>query len=161
MSLGLSGSLSPGHELHGGGGVFLHEHHKPASDEINDRLRRREALVVAGPALVEAYAVLTRLPPPHRLSPSDTLALLEANFLKGKRVLVLSGRTYRELLRSAPERRTVGGRAYDAVIVECAVGGAVNTLLRFNERDFLPLAPPGLEIVVLGRAGVGSTTSTP
>jgi predicted nucleic acid-binding protein len=138
-----------------------HEHHEPARDEIDDRLRRREALLVAAPALVEAYAVLTRLPPPHRLSPSDALALLEANFLRGKRVLGLSGRTYRELLRSAPERRIVGGRVYDAVIVECAVGGAVNTLLTFNERDFLPLAPPGLEIVVPGRAGVGSTTSTP
>jgi predicted nucleic acid-binding protein len=137
-----------------------HEHHEPAIDEINDRLRRHEALLVAAPALVEAYAVLTRLPPPHRLSPNDARALLEANFLR-KRVLVLSGRTYRNLLRSAPERRIVGGRVYDAVIVECAVGGAVNTLLTFNERDFLPLAPPGLEIVVPGRAGVGSTTSTP
>jgi predicted nucleic acid-binding protein len=129
-----------------------HVHHAPAFDEINDRLRRREALVVAAPALIEAYAVLTRLPPPHRLSPNDALALLEANFLRGKRVLVLSGRTYRNLLRAAPERHIVGGRVYDAVIVECAVGGA---------GDFLPLAPPGLEIVVPGRAGVGSTTSTP
>ena len=137
-----------------------HEHHEPAFDEINDRLRRRETLLVAAPALVEAYAVLTRLPPPHRLSPRDALALLEANFLRGKRVLGLSGRTYRELLRSAPERRIVG-RVYDAVIVECAVGGAANALLTFNERDFLPLAPPGLEIVVPGRAGVGSTTSMP
>jgi len=76
-------------------------------------------------------------------------------------VLILNGRAYRDLLRSAPDRHIVGGRVYDAVIVECAVGGAANALLTFNERDFLPLAPPGLEIVVPGRAGVCSTTSAP
>ena len=39
-------------------------------------------MIVAAPALVEAYAVLTRLPPPHRLSPQTALTLLENNFLK-------------------------------------------------------------------------------
>lgn len=39
-----------------------HEHHAAASAEIEARLNRGESLVAAGPALVEAYAVLTRLP---------------------------------------------------------------------------------------------------
>ena len=47
---------------------------------------RRQALA---PALVEAYAVLTRLPPPHRLSPDMALALLENNFLKLATVIAL------------------------------------------------------------------------
>jgi hypothetical protein len=41
-----------------------HEHHSRALDEIERRFGRREALVAAAPALVEAYAVLTRLPAP-------------------------------------------------------------------------------------------------
>ena len=58
-----------------------HEHNERAAREIERRLDRGESLVVAAPALVETYAVLTRLPSPHRLSPADSRALLEANFL--------------------------------------------------------------------------------
>ena len=132
-----------------------HEHHAAAVDEISLRLERREPLIVAAPALIEAYAVLTRLPPPHRLEPDDALALLDTNFLETGKVLALDVRAYRALLRSAPERGIVGGRVYDAVIVQCAMRGAATALLTFNERDFTPIAPPGLEIVVPRRAGVG------
>jgi hypothetical protein len=34
----------------------------------------RAKIIVAAPALVEAYAVLTRLPSPHRLSPQTSLS---------------------------------------------------------------------------------------
>ena len=132
-----------------------HEHHGAAANEINHRLERQESLIVAAPALVEAYAVLTRLPPPHRLNPDDALALLNANFLEAGRVLTLDGRAYGALLRSAPGKSIVGGRVYDAVILECAIKGAATALLTFNERDFAPLAPPSIEIVVPGRGGVG------
>ena len=41
---------------------------------------RRGTIVVPGPALVEAYAVMTRLPAPHRLAPSDAIDLLSGSF---------------------------------------------------------------------------------
>ena len=50
--------------------------------------------MVAAPALVEAYAVLTRLPPPHRLSPADALALLEADFIHPAKIITLDKRAY-------------------------------------------------------------------
>lgn len=43
-----------------------------------------EAMIAAGPALVETYAVLTRLPSPHRLAPADAHRLLQANFAGGE-----------------------------------------------------------------------------
>ena len=132
-----------------------HEHHAASVDEINRRLERREPLLVAAPALVEAYAVLTRLPPPHRLSPDDALGLLDTNFLQPGKMLTLGGRAYRVLLHSAPGRDIVGGLVYDAVILECAIRGTATALLTFNERDFAPLAPPGLQIVVPRRTGAG------
>lgn len=58
-----------------------HEHHERTAAEIDRRLERSETLFVAAPALVEAYAVLTRLPPPYRLSPADALALVERRLL--------------------------------------------------------------------------------
>jgi predicted nucleic acid-binding protein len=61
-----------------------HEHHARAADEIERRLERGQELIAAGPALVEVYAVLTRLRAPHWLAPADAHALLEANFLGGE-----------------------------------------------------------------------------
>jgi predicted nucleic acid-binding protein len=64
-----------------------HESHLAAREAIERRLRQADTMLVAGPALVEAYAVLTRLPPPHRLSASDAVALLDANFIALGRVV--------------------------------------------------------------------------
>ncbi len=125
-----------------------HEHHGAAEAEITRRLEQRQPLLVAAPALIEAYAVLTRLPPPHRVSPRDALTLLDANFIVVGRTIALDGREYRALLRSAPDRAIVGGRVYDAVIAECALRGKADVLLTFNTRHFASFARPGLDIVV-------------
>lgn len=120
-----------------------HEHHERTVREIERRLDDGEALVVAAPALVETYAVLTRLPPPHRLSPVDCLTLLEANFIgNALEIVALEADAYRHLLRSAPVRRIAGGQVYDAVIVECALAARAETLLTFNEQQFRSLAVP-------------------
>jgi predicted nucleic acid-binding protein len=129
-----------------------HEHHWPAVAEIERRLEQGEELVAAGPALVEAYAVLTRLPPPYRVAPTDAHALLEANFLGGE-VAALDGAGFREVLARAPAVGTAGGQVYDAVIDACARAAGVETLLTFNARHFQRLAGRGLAVVVPSGAG--------
>jgi predicted nucleic acid-binding protein len=57
-----------------------HEHHAAAAAEIEGRLERQEQLAVPAPALVETYAVLTRLPAPHRVSAADAWTLVKVNF---------------------------------------------------------------------------------
>src|SRR5713101_1797235 len=108
-----------------------HEHHTRAAEEIEQRLSHGEEMIVAAPALVEAYAVLTRLPPPHRLSPTDALTLLEGNFLDVPKVIALDGKSYRALLRQAPDTGIAGGRTYDAVIAACVAQAKATTLLTF------------------------------
>lgn len=129
-----------------------HVDHEAARAEIERRLDRAEPMFVAAPAAVEAYAVLTRLPPPHRLAPGDALALLDANFLRQGQLVALDARAYRDLLRQAPKDGLAGGRVYDAVIATCALRVRPVTLLTFNAADFDVFARPGLEIVTLGRA---------
>ena len=85
-----------------------HEHHGAARSEFE--LRLRHALLVPAPALVEAYSVLTRLPAPYRLAATDAVALLEANFVDGGRLVALDGASYRRLLRRAPAEGIAGGR---------------------------------------------------
>src|SRR5215471_8475455 len=115
-----------------------HEHHLRAVEAIDGRRSRRERMVVAAPALVEAYAVLTRLPPPHRLAPDIALHLVDANFVHGVSCVALSAGEYRTLLRAAPDDGVAGGRAYDAVIARCARRARVRTLLTFNATHFAP-----------------------
>jgi predicted nucleic acid-binding protein len=44
-----------------------HEHHEAAANDMERRLAGRAKVIVAAPSLIEAYAVLTRFLPPHRL----------------------------------------------------------------------------------------------
>jgi predicted nucleic acid-binding protein len=126
-----------------------HEHHELAATAIESRLARGETLSVAAHALAEAYAVLTRLPPPHRLAPADAWRLIDANFTRDVRVVALSGREYVKLLGGLPAAAVAGGRTYDAIIAECARRAGVSTLLTLNPRHFDP-PPAGVAIVVPG-----------
>jgi len=66
-----------------------HERHEAAADEIDRRLRARESLVIAVPALAEAYAVLTRLPTPYRLHAADARDVLKVSFVRQGRLVAL------------------------------------------------------------------------
>ena len=129
-----------------------HEHHLAAVAEIERRLERSERIAVPAPALVEAYTVLTRLPAPHRLSPADTWALINANFIEHAKIVVLGGTAYTEVLRSLAKEAVGGGRVYDAVIAKCASQAKAETLLTFNRRHFDP-PPAGVLVVEPSRSG--------
>src|SRR6266567_4269519 len=109
-----------------------HEDHSPTVQEITRRLAKGQRLVSAAPALVEAYAVMTRLPSTHRLAPEDALSVIEMNFVANAQVVSLESQTYLALLHDAPSDGIFGGRTYDAVIAECGVQAHVAALLTLN-----------------------------
>jgi predicted nucleic acid-binding protein len=117
-----------------------HEHHERVFQEMERRLDAGETMVVAAHTLVETYAVLTRLPAPHRLPASDCRALIEANFAADAVPLIaLAANDYRRLIHDAPDRGIAGGRVYDAVIAACARSAQAATLLTLNDRHFVTL----------------------
>jgi predicted nucleic acid-binding protein len=126
-----------------------HEHHSAAAGAIERRLTRGERLAVPAAALVEAYAVLTRLPPPHRLSPHDAWTLVETNFIAPATIVALTGPTYATLLRRLAKDAIAGGRTYDAVIAECAHQAKADAFLTFNPRHFDP-PPEGVSVIEPG-----------
>jgi predicted nucleic acid-binding protein len=126
-----------------------HDRHERARQEIENRLNRKQRMIVSGPALIEAYSVLTRLPAPHRIAPADARSLLASNFVQGAKSVALSATDYRVLLRGAPDVPISGGQTYDAVIAACARKGGVHALLTFNEKHFASFAGDELEIIVL------------
>jgi predicted nucleic acid-binding protein len=128
-----------------------HERHAAVAAEIEKRLKRDERLAVSASALVESYAVLTRLPAPHRLSAADAWALIESNFVKDRKILVLTGAGYVALLSALAKAGIGGGRTYDALIAECAREAKADTLLTLNRRHF--------ESLIAGVAIVDPVTS--
>jgi predicted nucleic acid-binding protein len=117
-----------------------------AAGEIERRLGRGERMAIPAPALVEAYAVLTRLPAPHRLAPADAWALVKGNFIERRQVVALTGRLYVGVLHDLVQQAFGGGRAYDAVIAACADHAGADVLLTFNTRHFNP-PPKGVLVV--------------
>ena len=123
-----------------------HEHHAAAAGEIERRLGRGERMAIPAPALVEAYAVLTRLPAPHRLAPADAWALVKANFVERRQVVALTSRIYAGVLHDLVQHGLGGGRASDAVIAACARHARADVLLTFNTQHFDP-SPKGVLVV--------------
>src|SRR3989304_9011358 len=105
-----------------------HEHHEITKAEIERSLRIKDVLIFAAPSLVETYAVLTRLPLPHRLSIQDALVLLESNW-GGAGVVALTPSEYWKLLRDCRDTGIGGGQVYDAVIMVCSINDRVGGVL--------------------------------
>ncbi len=82
------------------------------------RQRMRGArLGLSGHATYETYSVLTRLPPPQRLSPSAARRLIETNFPDS---VVLDEPSSREVLQRCVEADISGGAVYDALVASAA-----------------------------------------
>jgi len=112
-----------------------HEHHKRTAAALNECARSGDELVIASHSLVETYAVLTRLPSPHRLTPATATALLEANWRSAEVVHLTAEETW-HALRKANRLGVAGGQCYDTVIASCAEKAGASTLLTWNVRHF-------------------------
>lgn len=123
-----------------------HESHEPARDALLDAFR--DSLVVPAPALAEAYAVMTRLPAPHRISPADACELLSGSLEQRAKVVGLSEKETWRFLHGNAGLGVSGGSTYDALILACARKGGAKRVLTLDRRDFQRLATGEIEVVV-------------
>jgi predicted nucleic acid-binding protein len=127
-----------------------HEQHTTAVGDLERWLAAGATMVVAGPTLIEAYAVLTRLPAPYRLAAADAHTLITANFVHQQEVVTLPAAGYVELLDRLVAADIAGGQAYDAVVAECARQTRVDALITFNPWHFTSVPAQSLTIAVPG-----------
>lgn len=120
-----------------------HEHHQATVDDLVRRRAAGQTLLMAAGAVLEAYAVLTRLPPPHRLAPADAIAVLERNWASSESVALTGPETWRALRQQA-STGVAGGRIYDGVIAACARKGKAAEILTWNARHFSGHSPPAV-----------------
>jgi hypothetical protein len=101
--------------------------------------------VLADHALIESFSVLSRAPVPYRLPPLDAEMHLRAHF--GELPTASLDRGYAwEVIRHTLDRGHWGGRVHDAEIALASYEAGARLLLTWNLRDFLTVAPVGLEI---------------
>jgi len=123
-------------------------HDRTLRSLVQARSGAAAGLVVPAPALVEAYAVMTRLPAPHRIAPGDALELLAGSFECASKVVSLNETETWRFLHDAASEEIAGGRSYDALILRCARKARATTLLTLDRRDFSRLDPGDIRIVV-------------
>lgn len=112
-----------------------HEHHAATLSDLSRRRAAGDVFLVAAHSLVEAYAVLTRLPAPYRLSAADALAVLDRNWRRVESVALTGAESWR-VLKGAAQSGVAGGRIYDSVIAACALKAKADEILTRNVRHF-------------------------
>lgn len=100
-------------------------------------------------ALAEAFATLTALPLPRRISPADARRLIEANFTTRLTLLPLGATDYTRALERVANLGLTSGIIYDALHLLAAEGNACQRLCTYNLAHFtrlqsatVTLAPP-------------------
>ncbi|MBI4699934.1 MAG: PIN domain-containing protein [Deltaproteobacteria bacterium] len=124
-----------------------HPDHAATLAPIERRLDAGATLVLPGPALVESYAVLTRLPAPHRLAPADAWRVLEASLRRPARLVSLSAAEHWELLALLAAAGIAGGATYDGLIATAARKAGAGVLVTWNLRHFARWADKDLAVV--------------
>jgi predicted nucleic acid-binding protein len=120
--------------------VEEHEHHERALELLERVLGGVDIGATSAHALAEAYAVMTRLPKPLRVTPKTAALLLEENYLKHFDIVELTGSEYGRLIIGAGQAGWIGGLIYDAIHVSCATKAAVQRLYSWNAHHLQTVA---------------------
>lgn len=119
--------------------VAEHEHHARALPLMGSVHRGKAEGFVSAHSLLEAYAVLTRLPRTPRISPHQAAALVKENVVNHFTVVALTAREYSELSARLGQNGIIGGQAYDVLHLECAKKSGAERIYTFNARHFTEL----------------------
>ena len=123
-----------------------HAQHAPTLAGYTARRRRAEQPVIPVHALLESYSALTRSPAPLFISPAQVRRMLVENFSGIAEFPGVSPHHCWASLDGLAARSLGGGLVYDAIIADSCLQAGAKVLLTWNVRDFLRVAPAGLEI---------------
>ena len=117
-----------------------HETHEPARRALDGGLDLIEHCAL------ETYSVLTRLPPPHRVSGEIVRDFLAARFRRP--FLRLSREAHKAFVLALPDRGIAGGATYDALVAATA-GACGAELVTCDRRALVIYERYGVRTLVL------------
>jgi predicted nucleic acid-binding protein len=117
-----------------------HEQHRACLDLLERHRLKREPMACGAHSMSELYSVLTRIPPPNRLSAKEAFAIVERIASHTKLISLKSGEEL-EVLRDAASRNLVSGIVHDAGLLACARKAEAREIYTLNMRHFQLVAP--------------------
>jgi toxin FitB len=112
-----------------------HPRHPVASAWLSQGFLVHE-IVTAHHCLLEAYAVLTRLPGDLRVSPAEAKEILEGTIKPHVRIADFKASRMWEILSSLFDRQIIGGGSYDVFILEILRRDGIVGFATFNPSHF-------------------------
>ena len=124
--------------------LLEHQHHEPTVNEFS----RQQSVqnIVSVHSLLECFSVITRFPPPLRVTTRVAEQVLRTNL---EEHIEVAGVTPAEAWAAIEQVRLSGGRGgrvYDAAIAQSVARAGASVLFTWNVNDFLRVAPPRLEV---------------
>ncbi len=124
--------------------LFEHQHHQLTVREFS---RQQDVQnVVSVHSLLECFSVITRFPPPLRVTTRTAERLLRTNLEDHLEVADVTPVDAWAAIEEVRLGGGSGGSVYDAVIAQSVARAGANVLFTWNVKDFLRVAPPGLEV---------------
>lgn len=96
--------------------------------------------------LAECYSVLTSLPLPKRISPTEVQILIEESILNRLKVIELFRADYLDSLQIVSKKGLAGGIVYDALHLVAALKEHCSRVYTYNVDHFRSLAPDEITI---------------
>lgn len=127
--------------------LFAHEDKQVVSRHLQSTRDRQLPVIVVSHSLLEAFSTLTRMRHPSRLAPVQAIQLLRDWVSQMNARIVAPAVEAFAIMSLANDRGRSGGAIYDASIAYTAHAAGATTLVTFNVRDFVALAPAGLRVI--------------
>jgi len=121
------------------------ERHAVTMASFQEYCRAGAEIVLAENVLLEAFSVLSRSPKPIGIRAEDAARALRESFGATTIAPIRSGLALRAIAQVV-DRGFAGGRVYDAAIAIATYEAGARLLLTWNVKNFLTVAPVGLEI---------------
>lgn len=116
--------------------VKSHPKHQQALTWLKRAKANKLDWAVSAHAIVECYAVLTRLPLSPRIAPNIAKLLIEENIENSAKIISLTTAEYIALMKHAADLGLSGGIIYDAITFKSAQKIKAEKILTFNVKDF-------------------------
>ena len=115
--------------------VTWHEAHDRAFRALSTLLAERTPIVLPLPSLLEAHAILTRLPSEHRLAPADAADLLRGSLEDRCHLVSVPTQRGWTLLDQMVTGSLAGSAVFDAAVLECARAGGADRVFTLQPAE--------------------------
>lgn len=121
--------------------IRKHPHYERARPVLEAIAGGKETGFMSTHSAAEAFSALTSAPVNPRILPAEARDIVSTNLLRHFRLVPPTPEAYRRAMETCVGRGLGGGKAYDALLIECARESRADRIYTFNLQDFRRLAP--------------------